>query len=191
MKIETDHNAFKSIIRHPRHAPVADTGFIFAQAVLAHAKEESSLSDFSYQFYPSVGDAYIKSGCPDFINGNADRLRVYPYSRNGEQSVLWGYLNNVDREGWRACKVRPTAAIWKDGKMLVLWALKTPVELERARPLSWKFGVDQVADSAPPLPSSGGWELVQLDPDARPPFEELEAAYQADNSDTQNGGAAA
>ena len=91
-------------------------------------------------------------------------------------AFLIGKMERVKRSEVENCLVTPTAAIFKDETMYVLWSLDELASVDAAARFVAEAGMEPVATYIP-LPPSDGWELLYTDPQCFYSLERLRATY--------------
>ncbi len=107
-----------------------------------------------------------------FLIDHSPQLSLDPILESGAVAFIWSALKDVYPDGWQKFQTMPTAALWKDGWMIVIWALSSSVTVEEATDVADWLGIDSV-DIPIPFPTENGWRLVHVEPDVSFTIREL------------------
>jgi hypothetical protein len=119
---------------------------------------------------------------PAFFKENEGKLRVSPLTDDGV-AFFFGVIEDASEDSYTECRVKPTAALFKDGTMILVWTLDRPASVAQAQPIADALGMDAL-DECIPLPGTDGWSLAYVDADIYCTLRDLESAYVTQSAST-------
>lgn len=120
-------------------------------------------------------DGTRRAGDGDFVSEHVGHLRVYPFTAAGG-CFVFGVIEDDSQDVYLDCKLRPTAALHREGLTLVIWAFDAPVDDIAISVLTEALGMAS-PDEPIPLPGTDGWALTHVDAESVHSFEALMNAY--------------
>lgn len=124
--------------------------------------------------YEADGERGFASGPEDFERFSG-RIAVSPLLKSGVV-FLFGVMHGANWEDYLDCEIAPTAALFKDDTLIVLWALDVAADPTEAAHVADALGMEGFSEFVP-VPPTGGWEIVHLCADTFTTLGKLAAAY--------------
>ncbi|USN15419.1 hypothetical protein KIKIMORA_02730 [Brevundimonas phage vB_BpoS-Kikimora] len=103
-------------------------------------------------------------------------IYLAPLTLSGEAPFLYTVMDNAVEDQWQDERLKPTAVLFKDGTMILVYALQEPAaHSENLDALAADMGVD--LNDPIPTPGANGWDMLYCDPDVFTTVQEIDELY--------------
>jgi hypothetical protein len=117
---------------------------------------------------------------------SCEQLFVVPVIPDVGSCFVFGVMEDAAEDSFLPCRLKPTAALFRDGTMILVWAFAEPLAESEVNAIAGALGMESISDRIP-LPSPD-WALVHVDAARTYSLADLARVYR-DSVDGVDGGA--
>jgi hypothetical protein len=153
----------------------------FLGALYAASEQPIRLSyELDREVQVETGDQIVTNDQIDATVAGAGDNPIYAFAGHADGSVsfLYEVQEHARRDGWEGQTLAPTVALYRDGTMILAWALDAVAPTAEAAPVAQAMGCD--LDEPIPTPGANGWEMVRCDAGAFQTLDALADAFGAE-----------